>query len=164
MTITGVPRKFGLAPDDPDRAWVLARMADLTGARRGWVNIQPALHEDDTVEAPPRPPGWLASRAPAVPLATWTAPSANRKGPVPAQVGIQHGAGMRALPWLREQGVPRPEGWRTVSDSPMRGVVLELPDGVAPVEILDWIVGAASRLCPAEPAGRWQATVFDPEG
>ena len=112
-----------------------------------FVNLQPGVDAD---EVPPR--SGLAqifgNRGPTVPLATWT----------PDEIGLQHTAGQRAVPFLADRGIEVPDEWYVVSDHPKRGLVLRVYD--APPDVtLRWLVRAATATCPLEITGPWHAVV-----
>src|SRR4051812_18602621 len=115
------PELIDFKPDD--RAAVLARMDGLTGAGGGWINLSPALEED--AEVPPRSStfGIFGGRGPDVPLCTWV-PGTSK---TPVQLGLQHGAGTRAAPLLKDMGLAVPQGWRVTGDHARRGLVIMLP-------------------------------------
>jgi hypothetical protein len=125
----------------------------------GWVNIAPLVDEADL--PPLRSPlaALVAARGPEVPLATWVPGREGRRGRVPASVGLQHAAGPRAAALLADRGVPVPAGWRVVQDHPRRGLAAELPEGVAPEDVVGWLLAAATALSAVPLSGWWQATV-----
>lgn len=76
-------------------------MGAITLAHTGWMNFEPAVYVEDAF---PPDAGFFRSsgRAPTVPLATWTPPSAPRRGRAePAMIGLQHPAGGKAGPFER---------------------------------------------------------------
>jgi hypothetical protein len=125
-------------------------VSSLVGRLDGasFVNLQPGV--DDAEVPPPSVLGsWFSARGPVVPLATWT----------PEEIGVQHGAGPKALDRLADAGHPVPDSWRRVADHPKRGLVLRPPPGEDPAVVLRWLVRAAELLCPLEITGPWRATV-----
>ncbi len=148
------PELIDFKPDD--RSAVVARMDQLSNDKAGWINLSPALDEDE--EPPPRSStlGILSGRGPDVPLCTWV------PGP-PVEAGIQHGAGSRAVGVLRELGEPVPEGWRVTQDHSRRGLVVLVPDGIANETVLDWLVRAGTALAAhLKLAGWWRAAIYRP--
>ena len=146
------PEQIDFAFDD--RAAVLAHMARLGQSRKGWINLSPALDEDE--EPPPRSSnfGLFSGRGPDVPLCTWV------PGP-PVQVGIQHGAGAKATEVLRSLGEPVPDGWRVTQDHSRRGVVAVVPDATADERVLDWLLRAGTALAShLKLAGWWRAAIY----
>src|SRR5205823_1167968 len=109
------PEQIDFATDN--RTAVLASMDQLAESGKGWVNLSPALDEDE--EPPPRSStfGLFSGRGPDVPLCTWV------PGP-PVQAGIQHGTGTKAVRVLRDLGEPVPNGWRVTQDHSRRGLVV----------------------------------------
>ena len=138
-----------------DRATVLARMERLAQRKKGWINLSPALDEDE--EPPPRSSnfGLFSGRGPDVPLCTWL------PGP-PVEVGIQHGAGAKAARALRDLGEPVPDGWRVTQDHSRRGLVVVVPSGTADERVLDWLLRAGTALAShLTLAGWWRAAIYD---
>lgn len=147
--------------EESDPTAVIAAMDQLAAGGRGWINLCPEIVEG--WEPPPRTLfGWLfSSRGEPVPLITWE--PAGRDGGR-STVGIEHGAGPRALARLDEAGVERPAGsWRR-ADHARRGLVLDVEASTDVAEILDWAVRAAHVLSPAPLTGWWLATVYRPTG
>jgi len=137
-----------------DRSTVLARMQRLRQTKKGWINLSPAIDEDQ--ELPDRSSnfGLFSGRGPDVPLCTWV------PGP-PVEVGIQHGAGPKAANKLRELGEPVPDGWRVTQDHSRRGIVVVVPDGTPDETALDWLFKAGSALAShLKLAGWWRAAVY----
>lgn len=146
----------------PDVAPVVERMRQLAAAGGGWVNLQPAIVED---EQPPPPRGMailFGANPQPVPVCTWVPGRAGRKERVPDQVGVQHGMGSRVLAQLAADGLPLPHGWRWQQDNPRRGVVVELPLGTDPADALAWLLQAGERLAAVSITGEWRALVHPP--
>jgi hypothetical protein len=112
-----------------------------------FVNLQPGVDAD---EVAPRQmlTAIFGNKGPSLPLATWT----------PGEIGLQHGLGIRAAPWLKDHGVPVPDEWYVVTDSPRRGLVVRTY-GSPVEEVLAWLVRATMRLCPYPILMPWQAVV-----
>lgn len=112
-----------------------------------FVNLRPGVDADDV---PPRSglAQLFGNRGPTVPLATWT----------PDEIGLQHMAGQRAVPFLADRGIEVPDEWYVVSDHPKRGLVLRAYD-TSPDVTLRWLVRAAIATCPLEITGPWHAVV-----
>jgi hypothetical protein len=138
-----------------DRAAVLARMDQLREGKKGWINLSPALDED---EEPPPPRsstfGLFSGRGPDVPLCTWL------PGP-PVQIGIQHGAGAKAVEVLRNLSQPVPDGWRVTQDHSRRGLVVIVPNDTPDTETLDWLLKAGAALAShLKLAAWWRAAIY----
>ncbi len=147
-------------PDDLEP--LLQRMRELAAAHDGWVNLQPAVRDEDV---PPPPRGLailLGTPGPPVPVCTWVPGGAGRRGAAPDQIGVQHGLGGRVLATLAEGGCPLPAGWRWRQDNPRRGLVVELPEATSPEDVVAWLMGAARLLSTVELAGGWRAIVHHP--
>ena len=142
-------------------------MAELTGSGQGWINFEPEVPEDAEVPGPGLF-SFMSARGPVVPLATWMPTRLTRRGrTVPATLGLQHPAGVRAAARLAESGLERPSGWRVTQDHPKRGLVVEVASagpGAGPgpeeAEVLEWLLRAAELLSMVPPTGWWTAAVY----
>src|SRR3954454_24268118 len=111
--------------DRGEPAKVVTLMGELAERRGGWINLQPDVDPDDI---PPRGSFRLFSpQGPDVPLCTWKPPDDKPRGPKFVTLGIQHGAGMKAVPILDEHGVTVDRRWRVLSDANKRGLVIAVP-------------------------------------
>ena len=149
-----------------DTSDVVEAMAGLSarGDGRGWINIGPALTEEQHQRIPVQSTvgSWFSARGPVVPMATWT-PGASSARPGPVVVGVEHGVGPKALDQLRESGLPLPDGWRKVQDHAKRGIVLHVPPETDHGLVLGWLVDACWSLCGIEIDDHWSAVVNSPE-
>jgi hypothetical protein len=155
------PEYMEFSPGEPGE--VLEIMGFLAVTGDGWINFQPAVAAEDM----PPPPGELtqlfSARGPTVPLATWTPGQPRRDGSRGREeVGIQHGTGRKARDHLADRGGAVPAGWPVRQDSPRRGLVVEVPDGVSHRDVLDWLMPAAAMLSEVALTGPWRAAVFRP--
>lgn len=143
---------------------VLERMATLGAAHRGWINLRPRVHEDESGDgAPERPAGLFGvfgGTGPLVPLCTWTPGERRRRGVEPAAVGLQHAVGPKAVRWLAEFGTPVPDGWAVAQDHPKRGLVVHPPVDAPPAEVLGWLLRAGDAVCRLPLTGWWAAAVY----
>lgn len=150
------------SPDELDD--VVAAMAAVAEAGRGWVNFEPSIPVEDVAATERGVFTLFSARGPAVPLGTWTPPSAPRRGRAePAMVGLQHGIGAKVKARLAEAGHPVPEGWVVVQDSAKKGLVAAVPPSTDLVDVVRWVVGAAGRVS-AIPLTGWRAAVYEPAG
>ena len=143
---------------DPDqREELVAVMAEVDAAGRGWINLSPDVDPEDL---PPSPGPFqvFSGVGPPVPLCTWTPPD-RRKAVPHALLGVQHGRGTRVAEALAEVGIPVMEGWRVVQDQPKKGLVVEVPADEDDDEILRWLLRAGAALCPF-PYSRWVAAIY----
>ena len=148
-----IPEQIDFLLDD--RAAVLARMDQLVQTKKGWINLSPALDEDE--EPPTRSStfGLFSGRGPDVPLCTWV------PGP-PVEIGIQHGAGRKAVEALGNLGRPVPDGWRVTQDHSRRGLVVVVPAGISNERALDWLLQAGTALAShLKLAGWWRAAIYN---
>lgn len=75
-------------------------------------------------------------------------------------IGLQHPAGAKAKPLLAELGHPVPDGWMVVQDHVRKGLVVTLPEGVAPADVLGWALRAGRLLSTVPLTGQWRAAVY----
>ena len=135
-------------------------MDELARSLGGWINLQPNLDPDDVPSSSLGVLSIFSARGPAIPLLTWTPGERSRRGATPVEIGIQHPAGSRAVPLLRERGAGVPPGWAVVQDNPKRGLVVRpSTDTSTPAEILEWLLRATAALCPYELPTSWLATI-----
>jgi hypothetical protein len=157
--VTSEPQYLEFQPDRVDD--VVAAMEAVDGAGASWVNFEPAVDAEDVAAAGSATFALFSGRGPIVPLATWTPAKAQRRGRrEPAMIGLQHPAGSRAKPLLAELGHPVPDGWIVVQDHVRKGLVLSLPEGVAPADALGWLLRAARLLSSIPLAGGWRAAIY----
>lgn len=131
---------------EDDASGLVKVMAPLVAALDGWINILPVIPEDVDVPATPGVLAIFSKRGPVVPMATWTAPHATRRGTEPAQLGLQHGAGRHAAAALSGTRWEVPGDWRVVGDHPRRGMVLEAREATD-LDVATWLLGALGELC-----------------
>lgn len=139
-------------------------MVRLSEREAGWINLHPVLDEDEQARLPDRSgmAAWFSGRGPAVATATWM-PATGGRRPAPAQIGLEHGTGPRALDRLAEAGVPLPTGWVRRQDHAKHGVVAELPGDVSPSVVITWLIVAGTVLRTlVEPGEEWLALVHEP--
>ncbi|MEA2826955.1 MAG: hypothetical protein QOG43_1394 [Actinomycetota bacterium] len=137
-------------------------MDALAEAGRGWVNFEPAVDPDDLSGSGDGFFGLFSGRGPEVALATWTPPTAGRRGRVePAMLGLQHGAGRRIKTKLADAGHPVPEGWVVVQDYVKKGLVITLPPEVDHAAVVAWLLAAARATSPVPIGPGWRAAVYD---
>ena len=129
----------------------------------GWINIGPGLR-DDQIERLPTPTvlgRWFSGRGPSVPMATWTPPREGRGSSQPI-VGVEHGAGPKALDRLSDAGAPLPAGWRKVQDHAKNGIVVQPAAGASHDDVLGWLLSVCWALCPIDIEDHWLAEVHRP--
>ena len=155
-----------IAFDSADVTPVVREMEGLVarGDGLGWINIGPGLRDDQIEKLPSPSPTmlarWFSGRGPAVPMATWT-PSGGGAQSQPV-IGVEHGAGPKALPRLSEAGAPLPVGWRKVQDHAKYGIVVHPSSGAGHDEVLKWLMEACWALCPIEIEDHWLAEIHRP--
>ena len=154
-----------VAFESSDTSAVVRAMQTLEarGDGLGWINIGPGLRDDqiDRLPAPSPLARWFSGRGPAVPMATWTPPPAAQAGSSPT-VGVEHGAGPKALDRLRDAGAPLPAGWRKVQDHAKNGIVVQPAASASHDEVLGWLLSACWSLCPIDIEDHWLAEVHRP--
>ncbi|MEZ5165359.1 MAG: hypothetical protein R2695_02310 [Acidimicrobiales bacterium] len=132
----------------------------------GWINLGPALDDDEFAALPPRRGlgSWFSARGPVVPMATWT-PAVAGSRPRQAQIGLAHGTGPDALERLAAAGVELPSEWRKVQDHAKHGVVASLSTDPSPSAVVEWLLAALTVLSPIVPADDvWIAEVYHSAG
>jgi hypothetical protein len=150
--VAAPPEQIDFATDN--RTAVLAGMDQLAESGKGWINLSPALAEDEEPPARSSTFGLFSGRGPDVPLCTWVPGT-------PTQVGIQHGAGTKAVEVLRNLGEPVPDGWRVTQDHSRRGLVVLIPDGTSNEQVLGWLLRAGTALAAhLKLAGWWRAAIY----
>ena len=153
--------RFEFVPDDS--AMVVACMRQLSDAHDGWINLLPAVVDDE--DGPTMPTGLAAifgGGNPGVTMCTWVAAGQDRRGRNPAKLGIMHACGREAAARLRSQDVTLPAGWLVEQDHPRRGLVVQVPAAASPEVVLDWALRAGKALCNVRLTGKWQAEVHFP--
>lgn len=156
--MTSVPQYLEFDPDRADE--VVATMAAMARAGKGWVNFEPAVDVDDV---PPESGTFslFSGRGPVVPLGTWTPGSTSRRGRVArAMLGLQHPAGSKAKPLLAERGHPVPQGWLVVQDHVRKGLVVSVAAEADAADVLRWLLHAATLLTTVPLTGRWRAAIY----
>jgi len=63
-------------------------------------------------------------------------------------------------PLLAQLGHAVPDGWVVVQDHVRKGLVVALPDTVAPADALEWLLRAARLLSTVPLQGGWRAAIF----
>lgn len=143
---------------EDDRGAVLARMEGLATAKSGWVNLQPGIDPEDEPPAPSPLAALFGVVRHPVPVCTWVPGHHGLRTEVSVDtVGVQHDRGTRVLRALAQAGVPLPDAWRPVQDHPRRGIVVEVPAGTPPAEVLDWLLRAGRFLTTLPITGEWRA-------
>ncbi|MFL2697160.1 MAG: hypothetical protein ACJ0F6_01775 [Acidimicrobiales bacterium] len=101
----------------------------------------------------------FSSRGPIVPKFTWV-PSYERKGQViPAQIGITHPVGTKAIERIKDFEMQIPEGWVLHQDHPKRGMVLSLPEVYSQDEVISFAVRMLQILSPFDFDSNYVASV-----
>ena len=77
-------------------------------------------------------------------------------------MGIEHGAGPKALDRLRDAGAPLPPRWRKVQDHAKNGIVAEPPPDADHDDVLRWLLAACWALCAIDIDDHWIAEVHRP--
>ena len=145
--------------DEDDLAPVVAAMAALAERASGWVNLVPDVADGDAPTSRSLLAEIFSARGDPVPMATWTPPEAPGRR---ATLGIQHGAGPKALARLEANGLPLPEGWWKVADHSRRGLVLTTPPDADLDDVVWWLLTASHALSQVPLSGAWRADVYRP--
>ena len=143
---------------DDDHGPLVEAVAVLATKAEGWMNVEPAVDDEDRVE----PPGmftWFTARGPKVPVGTFV-PGSGRD---PASVGLSHGAGRDAVEHLVAAGVAPPTDWTARQNHPKRGFVWEVhPDRIDAGAVVRLLLEGTVVLATVPTAGGWVATVHRP--
>lgn len=161
MAVTAEREYLEFYPDAPTT--VLARMESIASDRSGsggWINFHPKA--DESVDPPQGSSlfGIFSAIGPAVPICTWMPGKWRGDRRDPVSIGVQHGAGPRAVSRLREAGIEVPPTWRVRQDHPRRGLVVLVPADQDHDTTLRWLLGAGNALSSVPLVGAWQAAVF----
>lgn len=156
--------QFEFTPEDTSR--VEDRMARLSEARDGWINLLPGVPESEVREAPHQGPlaGLFGPKTPGVTMVTWMPPSGGRRSREHETLGVMHPIVNRAARVLAQSGVPVPDGWRVRQDHARRGMVLWVAIGTTHADVVGWALRAATALCAEPMTGKWRADVYLPRG
>ncbi len=156
------PEYHEFSPDRLDE--VVSTMAAMTQAHEGWINFEPSVHVEDVPPAGSGVFSLFSARGPAIPLATWTPPSAPKRGRTqPAMIGLQHGVAAKVKGRLVELGHPLPDGWLAVQDYAKKGLVVAVPPSADHAEVVRWLLRAAALLS-AVPLTGWRMAVYGRPG
>jgi hypothetical protein len=155
------PEPLHVVFTDDDLGEIVEHMDRLERLGHGWINLDPLLDLDDIPPPPSGLSGLFSAKGPPIPRATWIAPNRRRRRAEPATIGMEHGRGRRALPFLADEEVYRDPSWRTLSDAPKRGLVIALPPGADNAEVLSWLIRAGTALSTVPLGGRWRGSVYD---
>lgn len=154
----------GREPDEvefrvDDREGVVERIRTIAADRSGWVNFVPGVPDDVPV---PRQGllRFFGARGPEALMATWVPGEVKRDVAEPTTVGIQHAAGHRVRADLAAAGLPVPDGWRVLQDHSWRGLVVVVPDGADPDEVVGWLLAATEEVATFPLTGRWTAVFY----
>lgn len=145
-----------------DPTELLGVLDQLDRERDGWVNIQAVEDDEESPDAQPARAGLFSvvgGRGPRIPIGTWVPAERGGRHRDPDSVGLQHHGGPKARFQLVDAGVVPPEGATVLSDHPKRGLVLSLPDGTAPADVLAWLFAASDVLSPGPLPDTWVALV-----
>jgi hypothetical protein len=153
------PELVEFRPEDTSTvAGIEQAMAELTTAKRGWINLYPGIHPDDEPPAPSILGSLFSGTGPPVPVCTWVAPQAAQKPPH-AELGILHKSGPKAVQTLAADGITVPDTWRVLADHPKRGLVIAVHPESSHREVLDWLLQAGAALTRIPLTGSWQAAI-----
>ena len=144
--------------EPPDTSVVVAAMADMTAARRGWITLQPGIRPEDAPPPKSALGALFSGSGPPVPVCTWVAPEPAQKPPH-AELGILHQSGPKAMRTLKEAGVDLPDRWVVLADHPRRGLVIAVHPDSAHDDVLDWLLRAGRTLARVPLTGAWQAAL-----
>ncbi len=118
QTFTFAATDMGGVADEMER---FAQDAD----DRRWMNVVPDVDENEMHTGSVF---WrvFSSRGPVIPKLTWVPAHKLDARFQPAQVGLAHATGDRAIERLAKRGVKVPAGWNPTQDHQKRGLIFEL--------------------------------------
>ena len=151
-------RTFHFSATDFDEVTMLLRTNHHVNEQNFWVHIEPMVEEGEVHQSSIF---WrmFSSRGPIVPKFTWV-PSYERKGQViPAQIGITHPVGTKAIERIKDFEMQIPEGWVLHQDHPKRGIVLSLPEVYSQDEVVSFAVRMLQILSPFDFGSNYIASV-----
>jgi hypothetical protein len=148
---------FTFNPDEP--GVVVARMDSLGSAHQGWINLIPLVRQEDEPDPPVGLGALFSGTIHEIPICTWVAGKAGRRGIEPDSLGIQHNTGTKVVARLAGLDVPLPAGWRWRQDHPRRGLVVLVPLEVTHGEQVAWLLRAGAALSTVPLTGQWEARV-----
>ncbi len=135
---------------------VLAAVDDMrsNGNARAWVTLSPYVDPADMpVTSVLRK--LFSARGTKVPEVTFV--PAN--GDEPAQIGVLHAAGPRAVVRLVEAGVELPDGWAAVQDHTRRGLLFNVAPQATSAEIIAFGCRVGEEVSVVPTDERWIARV-----
>lgn len=136
------------------------------GEKAGWVNLEPVVDDDELERlrrtSPPAIVRVFSAKGGQIPFATYVPGLTGGPKAAPASVGLQHGAGGRAVAQLREAGIEVPAGWRVRQDHPKRGLVFDVPADEGAASVVRFLVLAARALSGVRFASEWTAVLCRP--
>lgn len=147
-------------PADVDELVAVIEQQQRSG--RGWVNLRPDFGDN----TPPAPkPSWFSGRGPILPLVSFvpgkTTRDTTHDGTTrPTMLGLEHGAGPKAVPKLREAGLAPDPAWRLRQDHGRRGIVVEVPSTSPTEPLLRWALAAAGVLCTLHLPSSWTVELW----
>lgn len=148
----------------PENRAVLERMAALSVAGDGWVNLLPGVPGEEAGEPARGAFSALFGSAQApLSMCTWVpAPTDQARSDGRETVGILHPKGRDGAAQLRDLGAGVPPGWQLLQDHVRRGLILRPPRGSDHCEVLGWMLRAGAALAVVPLTGSWQARVYLP--
>ena len=145
--------------NESDISNAVATLERLAAANAGWANLQPGVRPEDEAKATTLGSLLFGGRGYMVPVCTWVSGGNGRNGRRPAQLGVQHSSGPRAMSRLSGMGIDAHEGWVCQQDHPRRGLVISIPADSAAEPVLRWLMDAARALSGVVVTGDWRMTV-----
>ncbi|MEE2683158.1 MAG: hypothetical protein VYD77_04420 [Actinomycetota bacterium] len=151
-------RTFKFSANDFDEVTTLLRDHHHVNEQNFWVHLEPMVEEGEVHQSSIF---WrmFSSRGPIIPKFTWV-PSYEKKGQVvPAQIGITHPVGTKAIERLKDFEIEIPQGWILHQDHPKRGMVISLPEGCSQDQVVSFAVRTLEILSPFDFDGNYVASV-----
>ena len=150
--------RFEFRPHELGR--VVRCLESMTVERQGWVNLLPGIEEGPAqTDELPGIFGLLGGGPPPVTMCTWVPPRSGRTGAEEVTIGVLHPLRRKVLRELADASMGLPPDWRLTQDHPRRGLVVNVPLNTPAEDVVAWLLGAGTLLCPMPLTGSWQAEV-----
>tara|TARA_B100000953_G_scaffold194716_1_gene160408 strand:- start:677 stop:1153 length:477 start_codon:yes stop_codon:yes gene_type:complete len=151
-------RTFEFTDQNYEDVTALLRDNHQVDKQNYWVNIEPAVEE---AEVHSSSLFWkmFSSRGPVIPKFTWVPSYEKKQELMPAQIGITHPVGTKAVQRLRDFEVRVPPEWVVHQDHPKRGIVLSLPEIYSEEEVIHLATRSLRVLSPFDFGGNFLASV-----
>ncbi len=142
------------------RVWIDEQLRAADGS--SWVNLEPIIPDQRLGDFTDRRgvSGWFSARGSDLPFVTIMGPDRSGKRAQAGSLGVQHGAGPKAVAQLAAQGVTTPETWVVGQEHTKRGLIYHFPESTDAQSLLDFSFAVAGVLSPAPLDAWWSAVRY----